>query len=96
MSGASSGDDSEPVPEVPTEVPSDLEEDVASGEGMPAPSGPTVTPPSPAMTSVPVEAAVSPSPVAELEALANKQRLVLDKAYRDLLDQGSESRSSPR
>ena len=57
MSGASSGDDSEPVPEVPTEVPSDLE-DVASGEGMPAPSGPT------------------------------KQRLVLDKAYRYLLDQG--------
>ena len=83
MSGASSGDDSEPVPEVPTEVPSDLEEDVASGEGVPAPSGPTVTPP-----SVPVEAAASPSTVAELEALAKKQRLVLDKAYRYLLDQG--------
>ena len=60
---------------VPTEVPSDLEEEVASGEGVPAPSGPTVTPPSPAMTSVPVEAAASPSTGAELEALAKKQRL---------------------
>ncbi|CAE7721265.1 unnamed protein product, partial [Symbiodinium sp. KB8] len=88
MSGAISGDDSEPVPEVPTEVPSDLEEVVASGEGVPAPSGPTVTPPSPAMTSVPVEAAASPSTGAELEALAKKQRLMLDKAYRYLLDQG--------
>ena len=86
--GTSSGDDSEPVPEVPTEVPSDLEEDVASGEGVPGPPGPSVTPHSPAMTSAPVVAAASPSPVAELEALAKKQRLVLDKAYRYLLDQG--------
>ena len=75
MSGTSSGHDSEPVPEVPTEVPSDLEEDVASGEGVPGPPGPTVTPPSPTMTSTPVDAAASPSPVAELEALAKKQRL---------------------
>ena len=88
MSGASSGDDSEPVPEVPTEVPSDLDEDVASGPG---PTGPTVTPPSPAMSSTPVlagDAVASPSPATELEALAKKQRLVLDKAYRYLLDQG--------
>ena len=76
MSGTSSG-----------EVPSDLEEDVASGGGGAGTRGPTITPPSPAMTSVPVEAAASPSPVAELEALAKKQRLVLDKAYRYLLDQ---------
>ena len=88
MSGTSSGDDSEPVPEVPTEVPSDLEGDVASGDGVPGPPGPTVTPPSPAMTSAPVDAAASPSSVAELEVLAKKQRLVLDKAYRYLLDQG--------
>ena len=88
MSGTSSGDDSESVPEVLTEVPSDLEEDVASGEGVPGPPGPTVTPPSPAMTSTPLDAAASPSPVAELEALAKRQRLVLDKAYRYLLDQG--------
>ena len=80
MSGTSSGDDSEPVPEIPTEVPSDLEEDVASGDGVPGPPGPTVTPPSPAMTPAPVEAAASPSSVAELEVLAKKQRLVLDKA----------------
>ena len=88
MSGTSSGDDSEPVPEVPTEVPSDLEGDVASGDGVPGPPGPTVTPPPPAMTSAPVDAAASPSSVAELEALAKKQRLMLDKAYRYLLDQG--------
>ena len=34
MSGTSSGDDSQPVPEVLTEVPSDLEEDVANREGV--------------------------------------------------------------
>ena len=88
MSGTSSGDDSEPVPEVPTEVPSDLEGDVASGDGVPGPPGPTANPPSPAMTSAPVDAAAFPSPVAEPEALAKKQRLMLDKAYRYLLDQG--------
>ena len=88
MSGTSSGDDSEPVPEVPTEVPSDLEGDVASGDGVPEPPGPTANPPSPAMTSAPVDAAAFPSSGAELEALAKKQRLMLDKAYRYLLDQG--------
>ena len=40
------------------------------------------------MTSVPVDAAASPCSVAELEALAKKQRLMLDRAYRYLLDQG--------
>ena len=40
------------------------------------------------MTSAPVVAAASPSSVAELEALAKKQRLMLDRAYRYLLDQG--------
>ena len=66
-----------------------MEGDVASGDGVPGPPGPTVTPPSPAMTSVPVDAAASPSSVAELEVLAKKQqRLMLDKAYRYLLDQG--------
>ena len=88
MSGSSSGDDSELVPEVPTEIPSDLEGDVASWDGVPGPPGPTATPPSPAMTSAPVDAAASPSSVAELEVLAKKQRLMLDKAYRYLLDQG--------
>ena len=88
MSGTSSGDDSEPVPEVPTEVPSDLEGDVASGDGVPGSPGPTANPPSPAMTSAPVDAAAFPSSVAEPEALAKKQRLMLDKAYRYLLDQG--------
>ena len=48
MSGASSGDDSELEPEVPTEVPSDVEVVAAGG-----PLGPTVTPPSPAMASTP-------------------------------------------
>ena len=88
MSGTSSGDDSEPMPEVPTEVPSDLEGDVASGDGVPGSPGPTANPPSPAMTSAPVDAAAFPSSVAEPEALAKKQRLMLDKAYRYLLDQG--------
>ena len=64
------------------------EGDVASGDGVPGPPGPTATPPSPAMTSAPVDAAASPSSVAELEVLAKKQRLMLDKAYRYLLDQG--------
>ena len=70
MSEASSGDDSELEPEVPTEVPSDVEEDVASEGGVPGPSGPTATPPSPAMSSAPVVAANSPGSVAEPEALA--------------------------
>ena len=87
MSGVSSGDDSEPVPEVPTEVPSDLEEDVASGGGVAGAVGSDGHPAFPAVSS-PVAAVASPSPVAELEALAKKQRLVLDKAYRYLLDQG--------
>ena len=44
MSGASSGDDTESVQEVPTEVPSDLEEGYASGEGVQGPQRPAVTP----------------------------------------------------
>ena len=43
MSGTSSGDDSELEPEVPTEVPSDVEVVAASGDGVPGPPGPTVT-----------------------------------------------------
>ncbi|CAE7839519.1 unnamed protein product, partial [Symbiodinium microadriaticum] len=38
---------------VPTEVPSDVEVDAASGDGVPGPPGPTATPPSPAMASAP-------------------------------------------
>ena len=63
MSGASSGDDSELEPEVPMEVPSDLEEDVASGVGVPGPSGPTVTSPSPALSSASVAAAAPFTPI---------------------------------
>ena len=86
MSGSSSGDDSELEPEVPTEVPSDVEVVAASGDGVPGPPGPTVTPPSPAMASAPVAEVLPDTPTAEPEALARKQRLVLDKAYRYLLD----------
>ena len=46
------------------------------------------TPPSPAMASAPAAEAFPNTPTAEPEALARKQRLVLDKAYRYLLDQG--------
>ena len=88
MSGSGSGDDSELEPEVPTEVPSDVEVVAASGEGVPGPLGPTVTPPSSAMAPVPAAEALPATPSAEPEALARKQRLVLDKAYRYLLDQG--------
>ena len=88
MSGSSSGDDSELEPEVPTEVPSDVEVVAASGEGVPGPPGPTVTPPSSAMAPAPAAEALPATPTAEPEALARKQRLVLDKAYRYLLDQG--------
>ena len=88
MSGASSGDDSELEPEVPTEVPSDVEVVAASGDGVPGPPGPTVTPPTPAMASTPVAVEFPDTPTAEPEALARRQRLVLDKAYRYLLDQG--------
>ena len=80
MSGSSSGDDSELEPEV--------EVVAASGEGVPGPPGPTVTPPSSAMASAPAAEALPATPTAEPEALARKQRLVLDKAYRYLLDQG--------
>ena len=55
MSGASSGDDSELEPEVPTEVPSHVEVVAANGDGVPRPPGPTVTPPSPAMASTPLD-----------------------------------------
>ena len=48
----------------------------------------TVTPPSPAMASAPAVEVFPDTPSAEPEALARKQRLVLDKAYRYLLDQG--------
>ena len=65
MSGASSGDDSELEPEVPTEVPSDVEVVAWWGWGT---------------------AELPDTPTAEPEALARKQRLVLDKAYRYLLD----------
>ena len=88
MSGSSSGDDSELEPEVPTEVPSDVEVVAASGEGVPGPPGPTVTPPSSAVAPAPAAEALPATPTAEPEALARKQRLVLDKAYRYLLDQG--------
>ena len=37
-----------------------------------------------------------PVPEAEQEALANKQRLLLDRAYRYLVDQGFGPLSSPR
>ena len=95
MSGTSSGDDSELEPEVPTEVPSDVEVVAASGDGVPGPPGPTVTPPSPAMASTPAAAEFPDTPTAEPEALARKQRLVLDKAYRYLLDQrGAQSEAS--
>ena len=57
MSGASSGDDSESLPEVPTEVPSDLEEGTASGAGVQGPSGPAATPSASATPSAPVVAA---------------------------------------
>ena len=83
MSGSSSGDDSELEPEVPTEVPSDVE--VVAATGFP---GPTLTPPSSAMAPAPAAEALPATPTAEPEALARKQRLVLDKAYRYLLDQG--------
>ena len=53
MSGTSSADDSELEPEVPTEVPSDVEVVAASGDGVPGPPGPAVTSPSPAMASAP-------------------------------------------
>ena len=88
MSGTSSGDGSELEPEVPTEVPSDVEVVAASGDGVPGPPGPTVTSPSPAMASAPAVEFFPDTPTAEPEALARKQRLVLDKAYRYLLDQG--------
>ena len=88
MSGTSSGDDSELEPEVPTEVPSDVEIVTASGNGVPGPPGPTATPPSPTMAEAPAAEAFPDTPTAEPEALAKKQRLVLDKAYRYLLDQG--------
>ncbi|OLP79318.1 hypothetical protein AK812_SmicGene40405 [Symbiodinium microadriaticum] len=42
--------------QVPTEVPSDVEVVAASGDGVPGPPGPTVTPPSPAMASTPAAA----------------------------------------
>ena len=58
------------------------------GMGVPGPPGPTVTPPSPAMASAPAAEVLPDTPTAEPEALARKQRLVLDKAYRYLLDQG--------
>ena len=54
----------------------------------PGPPGPTVTSPSPAMASAPAVEFFPDTPTAEPEALARKQRLVLDKAYRYLLDQG--------
>ena len=57
----------------------------ATGAGTP---NPTVTPPSPAMAPAPVTEVLPDTPTAEPEALARKQRLVLDKAYRYLLDQG--------
>ena len=60
----------------------------ASGDGVPGPPIPTVTPPSPAMASAPAVEVLPDTPTAEPEALARKQRLVLDKAYRYLLDQG--------
>ena len=88
MSGTSSGDDSELEPEVPTEVPSDVEVVAASGDGVPGPPGPTVTPPSPATASAPAAGVLPDTPAVEPEALARKQRLVLDKAYRYLLDEG--------
>ena len=88
MSGTSSGGDSELEPEVPTEVPSDVEVEAASGDGVPGPPGPTATPPSPAMAWAPAAEAFPNTPTVEPEALARKQRLVLDKAYRYLLDQG--------
>ena len=88
MSGTSSGDDSELEPEVPTEVPSDVEVVAASGDGVRGPPGPAVTSPSPAMASAPAVEFFPDTPTAEPEALARKQRLVLDKAYRYLLDQG--------
>ena len=88
MSGASSEDDSELEPEVPTEVPSDVEVVAASGDGVPGPPGPAVTSPSPAMASASAVEFFPDTPTAEPEALARKQRLVLDKAYRYLLDQG--------
>ena len=87
MSGTS-GDDSELEPEVPTEVPSDVEMVAASGDGVPGPPGPAVTSPSPAMASAFAVEFFPDTPTAEPEALARKQRLVLDKAYRYLLDQG--------
>ena len=40
------------------------------------------------MASTPAAAEFPDTPTAEPEALARKQRLVLDKAYRYLLDQG--------
>ena len=82
MSGTSSGDDSELEPEVPTEVPSDVEVVAASGDGVPGPPGPAVASPSPAMASAPAVEFFPDTPTAEPEALARKQRLVLDKAYR--------------
>ena len=88
MSGTSSGDDSELEPEVPTEVPSDVEVGTASGDGVPGYPGSTATPPSPATVTAPAAAILPDTPTAEPEALARKQRLVLDKAYRYLLDQG--------
>ena len=76
MSGTSSGDDSELEPEVPTEVPSDVEVVAASGDGVPGPPGPAVTSPSPAMASAPAVEVFPDTPTAEPEALARKQRLV--------------------
>ena len=72
-----------PVPEVPTEVPSDLEEGTASAAEVQSSSGLAATPTASA-ASAPVVATALPSPSAEPEALAKKQRRVLDKACRYL------------
>ena len=69
MSETSSGDDSELEPEVPTEVPSDVEVVAASGEGVPGPPGPTVAPPSPAMASAPAVEVFPDTPSAEPKPL---------------------------
>ena len=74
--------DGVPGPPGPTVTPP------SPGDGVPGPPGPTVTPPSPAMAPAPVAEVLPDTPTAEPEALARKQRLVLDKAYRYLLDQG--------
>ena len=66
-----------------------MEVDAASGDGVPQPPDPTATPPSPAMASAPAVEVLPDTPTAEPEALARRQRLVLDKAYRYFLDQGS-------